>query len=224
MSPIDSSDREIRSGAEVLAADLADWRQLVGSLNARFTTRDFASALELVTAIGEAAEAADHHPDIDLRWGSVGVRLSSHDVNGITDRDLRLAGTISALAAARGATPHPDQVSALELALDTPDRAAVQPFWTAVLGVGSEGAAADEIVDGRGTLPTVWFQDTDAHEVPRQRFHVDVHVPHDVAQHRVTAALAAGGTLVSDSAAPSFWVLADAQGNHACVCTWQSRD
>lgn len=222
MSPIAESDREIRTGGEVLAAGLTDWRQLLGTLNARFTTRDFASALDLVDAIGAAAEQVDHHPDIVLRWGSVGVRLSSHDVGGLTDRDLRLAGTISALAAARGATPHPDQVVALELALDTPDLAQVRPFWIALLG-GAEGRQPDEVVDPRGVLPTLWFQGTEPHEVPQQRFHLDVHVPHDVAEERVAAALAAGGTLVSDEAAPSFWVLADQQGNRACVCTWQGR-
>jgi hypothetical protein len=40
----------------------------------------------------------------------------------------------------------------------------------------------------------------------------------------ISAALAAGGTLLSDSAAPAFWVLADPEGNEACVCTWQGRD
>jgi 4a-hydroxytetrahydrobiopterin dehydratase len=48
-------------------------------------------------------------------------------------------------------------------------------------------------------------------------------VPHDVAEARIAAALAAGGTLVSDAEAPSYWVLADADGNKACICTWQDR-
>ncbi len=52
----------------------------------------------------------------------------------------------------------------------------------------------------------------------------DVTVPHDEAPRRVAAALAAGGRLVSDDAAPAFWVLADAEGNEACVSTWQGRD
>jgi len=49
-------------------------------------------------------------------------------------------------------------------------------------------------------------------------------VPHDVAQERLAAAVAAGGRLVSDEEAPAFWVLADADGNQACICTWQNRD
>ena len=57
----------------------------------------------------------------------------------------------------------------------------------------------------------------------RNRLHIDVTVPHDVADLRVAAAIAAGGTLVSAESARAFWVLADPEGNEACVCTWQDR-
>jgi len=57
----------------------------------------------------------------------------------------------------------------------------------------------------------------------RDRFHIDVSVAHDTAEQRVADALAAGGTLVTDDHARSWWVLADADGNEACVCTWQDR-
>jgi 4a-hydroxytetrahydrobiopterin dehydratase len=53
---------------------------------------------------------------------------------------------------------------------------------------------------------------------------MDVDVPPELAQSRIDAALAAGGTLLSADAAPAFWVLADAEGNEACICTWQGRD
>jgi 4a-hydroxytetrahydrobiopterin dehydratase len=48
-------------------------------------------------------------------------------------------------------------------------------------------------------------------------------VSHDEAQTRIAAALGAGGTLVTDQYAKAFWVLADAEGNEACICTWQDR-
>ena len=70
-----------------------------------------------------------------------------------------------------------------------------------------------------GDLPTLWFQQTEPHETPRQRFHLDIRVPPEVAEERIEAALAAGGTLVSDERAPTFTVLADPQGNKVCVCT-----
>ena len=63
--------------------------------------------------------------------------------------------------------------------------------------------------------------DSDAPD--RQRWHLDISVPRDVAEARIQAALEAGGTLVSDEAAPSFWVVADTEGNQACICTWQGR-
>ena len=72
-------------------------------------------------------------------------------------------------------------------------------------------------------MPLLWFQDTEAHETPRQRFHLDVWVPHDVAQDRIDAAVAAGGQVVDDSQAPSYVVLADPEGNRACVCTCLGR-
>jgi 4a-hydroxytetrahydrobiopterin dehydratase len=64
----------------------------------------------------------------------------------------------------------------------------------------------------------------DAPRTQRNRVHLDVTVSHDEADARVTAALAAGGVLLDGSHARAFWVLADAEGNEACVCTWQDRD
>lgn len=52
----------------------------------------------------------------------------------------------------------------------------------------------------------------------RNRIHIDVYVPREQAEHRVAAVVAAGGRLVTDEHAPSWWVLADAEGNELCVC------
>ncbi|MBX9921972.1 MAG: 4a-hydroxytetrahydrobiopterin dehydratase, partial [Mycolicibacterium frederiksbergense] len=81
------------------------------------------------------------------------------------------------------------------------------------------------LVDPAGRGPAIWFQQMNSprHET-RNRMHLDVDVAHDVAAARIAAALAAGGVMLSDHAAPAFWVLADAEGNEACVCTWQGRD
>jgi 4a-hydroxytetrahydrobiopterin dehydratase len=64
----------------------------------------------------------------------------------------------------------------------------------------------------------------DAPRPQRNRIHVDVSVPHDEAPLRIEATLAAGGTVQSDAEAPAFWVLADPEGNEACITTWQGRD
>ncbi|MGN6162223.1 MAG: VOC family protein, partial [Marmoricola sp.] len=58
---------------------------------------------------------------------------------------------------------------------------------------------------------------------PRQRFHLDLTVPPEVASERIAAAVAAGGTVVDDEVAPRFVVLADPQGNKVCVCTHVGR-
>jgi len=217
-----NDDKLTLNGQDVEAADLPDWRIMFDTLQARFRTGSFATGLAMVNEIGEAAEGMNHHPDLDLRYPTLHVRLSSHDVGGVTRRDIDLARKISEMASRLGATADTDAVQVLELALDTPDHQAVKPFWAAVLGMDNSGRA-DEIVDKSGILPTVWFQESDADEEVRQRWHLDIRVPPEVAEARIKAALDAGGVLVSDAAAPSYWVLADVQGNKACVCTWQGR-
>ncbi len=60
--------------------------------------RDFADALAYVNRVGALAEEAGHHPDVDIRWNEVTLRLSTHSAGGITQADLDLAGTIDELA------------------------------------------------------------------------------------------------------------------------------
>ena len=203
---------------------LADWRMMFQTLETRYATGSFATGLELVARIGEVADELDHHPELDLRFGTLHVRLISRDVFGVTRRDLALARRITALAADLGVGADPGAVEIVELALDTPDRAAIKPFWRAVLGYDDHPLHDGEVRDLRGIGPALWFQQTDPHDEPRQRFHLDVRVPPEVAGPRIEAALAAGGTLVSDERAPMFVVLADAQGNKVCVTTGLGRD
>jgi 4a-hydroxytetrahydrobiopterin dehydratase len=207
---------------QVAAERLADWSWLVGAIEARYETGGFATGLELVNRIGAAAEEADHHPDLTLTWPLVHVRLVSHDAGGVTSRDVAMARRISEIAAELGVTPTPEKLSRVEFGLDTSDIPAALRFWSAVLGYDVDDDIA--VVDPDGRQVELWFQQTDAHDVPRQRFHVDVSVPPDQAQARIEAALAAGGTFVSDGHAPAFTVLADPEGNKVCVCTWQGRE
>ena len=210
-------------GHEIEAELLADWRALFGVLHARFETGSFATGLALVNDIGAAAEELDHHPDLVLTYPRVDVRLSSHDVGGVTSRDIELARRISDLAGRLGATPAPAATRVLELGLDTWDHEEIKPFWAALLGYAATEGQPDELVDPDGTRPTIWFQESERDEAPRQRWHLDLRIPPEEAEGRVRAALDAGGTLVSDERAPTFWVLADPQGNKACVTTWLGR-
>jgi 4a-hydroxytetrahydrobiopterin dehydratase len=209
---------------DVEAAGLADWRMLFSALHTRFRTGDFATGLALTNAIGALAEEADHHPDLDLRYPHLTVVLMSHDVFGVTLRDVDLARAISAAAADLGVAADPAATSVVEIALDTEDYEVVKPFWRAVLGLDDSPAESQELRDLSGALPTLWFQETEPHDEPRQRFHLDIRVPADVAPDRIAAALAAGGVLVSDERAPRFTVMADAHGNKVCVTTGLGRD
>ncbi|ANC29652.1 4a-hydroxytetrahydrobiopterin dehydratase [Isoptericola dokdonensis] len=74
------------------------WTVADGAAQAVFDTGSFAAGVQLVDAIGELADAADHHPDVDLRYPTVTVRCTSHDVGGLSERDVALAARITAAA------------------------------------------------------------------------------------------------------------------------------
>jgi 4a-hydroxytetrahydrobiopterin dehydratase len=217
------TDTQRLSGDQIVGMGLDDWRSMHETLQARFRTGDCTTGLRLVAAIGAAAEEMGHHPDLDLRPTHLNVRLVSHDVCAKTSRDVSLARRISELAAAAGVVAEPAVLSRVEIGLDTWDPDEIRPFWKAVLGLQDHPRYEADLRDPDGDLPTLWFQQTTEHEEPRQRFHLDIRVPPEVARERIDAALAAGGTLVSDAAAPRFTVLADPQGNKVCVCTHVGR-
>lgn len=211
----------ILTPAQVDEAGLHDWRMLHHALQTRYATGDFTTGLSLVNRIAALAEEMDHHPDLDLRYGHLNIRLFSHDSGGVTGRDVRLARRITDAARDAGVEAVPTKLSVIEIGLDTPDRAAIRPFWAAVLAMESP-RSDDEVRDDDADLPRVWFQKSGSEE-PRQRFHLDVMVTPEEAPHRIEAALAAGGRLVSESEAPTFVVLEDSEGNKACICTMQGR-
>jgi 4a-hydroxytetrahydrobiopterin dehydratase len=220
---------------EILAADLADWRKLGQGLHARFTTDGFAAGARFVSLVSEAGQDAGHHPEVRMADVFVDMKMISHDaiyrddegtehqVSWVTQQDIDLARRVSQIAADLGMPARVDEITSVELALDTADPAKLAPMWAALLTGGDEaigfGSTGDDVRDVTGRVPILWFQDTDAHETPRQRFHLDVWVPHDLADKRIAAAVAAGGTIVDDSQAPAYVVIADPEGNKACVCT-----
>lgn len=196
--------------------DPRHWRVVEGVLRATFATGDFVTGLRLVTRIADVAEEAEHHPDLDLRYGRVHVALVSHDVGALTERDTALAARISAIADELGLEGEPAAPRRVTIAIDTLDADAIRPFWKAALGYDESDG---DLVDPDGISPAVWFQRMDEPRPQRNRLHLDVLVPVDVAEQRVGAVVEAGGTLVTDRFAPSWWVLADAEGNEACICT-----
>jgi 4a-hydroxytetrahydrobiopterin dehydratase len=201
---------------------LEDWRILLRTIQSSFRTGSMTKGMQFAAAVGAAADAANHHPDLTITYPRVHVLLTSHDADGLTERDVALARVISAIATEMGIAAEPAAVTQLEIAIDALDIPAVKPFWLAVLGF--KASKDDDCVDPYGRAPAFWFQQMDEPRPQRNRIHIDVTVPDDVAEERIAAALDAGGTLVTDVHAPSFWVLADPEGNEACICTWQDRD
>lgn len=227
---------DMTSGREIREAGLGDWRKLAQGLHARFRIDDFGSGADFVAALGAVGDDVGRHLDVRLGDGFADLQLVSHDavyrdgdgtdhqVTWVTARDLDLARGISEIAASRGVVADPSGVSMIELALDTADPGRLAPVWAALLtgdaAAQGRGSLDSNIRDATGRVPNLWFQETDAHETPRQRFHVDVWLPSDVAEQRIEAAVAAGGRIVDDSQAPSYTVIADPEGNKACVCTF----
>lgn len=97
--PTRLDDAELASGLAALPA----WHRDGDVIRRSIETPSFADAIALVTRIGFAAEAADHHPDLDVRWRTVHVALTTHDAGGLTRLDLELAGAVDAAARGVGA-------------------------------------------------------------------------------------------------------------------------
>ena len=70
---------------------LPQWAIEGGELARTFAFKDFAAALAFVNRVGSLAEAAGHHPDIDIRYNRVRLGLVTHDSGGLTELDFRLA-------------------------------------------------------------------------------------------------------------------------------------
>lgn len=79
-------------------SDLHGWSGDTGGITRTVEAESFPAAIALVDRVAEAAEAADHHPDIDIRWRTVTFSLSTHSEGGVTSKDTSLAAVIDELA------------------------------------------------------------------------------------------------------------------------------
>jgi 4a-hydroxytetrahydrobiopterin dehydratase len=206
---------------------VGEWRVADGGACAYFATGSFRQGARFVEAVAGLPGLDEHPPDVDLRPGGVFVRLFTFAPapDGLSSRDAELARRISEVAHGLGLTAKPAEVQNVVVTIDALDIAKVLPFWRAVLGYGDrDEGPVEELNDPHRRKPVVCFQRMDAPRPQRNRVHLDVWVPHDQAEARVAAALAAGGHVVSDGMSPSWWVLADPEGNEACVATWIGTD
>ena len=91
------SDTEVKDAL----ADLPGWELSGGEIVKEYKFADFAAAMAFVNQVAEAAEAANHHPDIDIRWNKVRLALATHSEGGLTQNDFSLAAQIESLAGTR---------------------------------------------------------------------------------------------------------------------------
>lgn len=84
-----------------------DWSVDGDVARASFKTRSFNTGVSFITEIGRLADAANHHPDVDLRYATVTVALTSHDIGGLSRRDAALAREISGVARELGISVAP---------------------------------------------------------------------------------------------------------------------
>ncbi|MEU5875659.1 VOC family protein [Glycomyces sp. NPDC047369] len=199
------------------------WRVLGDGACAFFTTGSMREAAEFAAAVADLPGVGPHRPDLDLRSEGVTVRLVAvePDFWGLTAREVALAQDISAVADGLGLESDPSRLQSVQVSVDALSHPEVIRFWKAVLGYDERGD--EDLVDPIGRNASFWFQEMDAPRPQRNRIHVDVFVPDERVEARLAAALAAGGVMVRDRS-PHWWVVADPEGNEACVSTLGTRD
>jgi len=228
------SDKEARMTDQITpsqfheAEGVEDWRLTSEGATAFFRTRSFVESARFVQAISELQGVEDHRPGVDVRHDGVTVHMITYtdDYFGPSRRDVELARQISAAARKLGLAADPSAVQSLLIIPGATDIAKVIPFWRAVLGYEPRRDSPDEdLVDPHDRGPAFWFEQMNE---PRGdgggAIHVAIWVPYEQAEARIAAALAAGGRMVRDEFAPSWWTLADAAGNEADIATTKGRD
>lgn len=86
------------SAVQTALGNLSGWKRNGLAIERTFEFKDFKLAMAFVNKIADAAEAANHHPDIDIRYNKVKMSLVSHDSGGVTERDVRMAGAINQIS------------------------------------------------------------------------------------------------------------------------------
>lgn len=200
-------------------ATLTDFTHAFGALRAVYRCPTSAAAVALFADIAALAEDQNHHPEVDWRYDTLFVTLTSVDsIRQVSARDVALGRGVSELAARVGAIAHLELVSVVEIGLDTQDHAAIEGVWKSALGY--ESAADGSIYDPYGRGPSLWFQESPTPNV--NRFHLDVAVPYNQSPQAL-AQLELLGAYLDDHAAPAFVIATDTQGNRLCICTEEGR-
>jgi 4a-hydroxytetrahydrobiopterin dehydratase len=203
-----------------------DWRVLGDGANAHFRTGSFAEGARFVRAISDLPGVDELRPDVDLRHNAVTVRMVAfiEGYGGMLRGHVDLARRISEAARDLRLSADPTAVQSLLVIPGAPATAEIVPFWRALLGYEPRrDSPAEDLVDPHDRGVPFWFEQMNEPRAGGGAIHVAVWVPHDQAAGRIAAALAAGGRLVRDEFAPSWWTLADPAGNEADIATTTGR-
>ena len=194
------------------------WRVVAGGPTVHYPTGTYAAGAALVKAITGLGTAGGHEPHVDLRPEGVTVRLPilGNEGDGFATEYPVLAQRISAAARELGLQADPSVPQTLQFAVDAMLPLDVAPFWRAVLGGYVDRDDEYDLIDPHWRQPAINFGQMDVPRPQRNRIHINLYVPYDQAEPRIRAALAAGGHIVTDQFAPSWWVLADSEGNEVC--------
>ncbi len=209
------------------------WRFVLGSFDIRYPVASLIEASDLASRAANAVGTeVGSHLQMLLRSDSVHLSVTSPKMNWVTKVEVDLVEAIAAALEGPRWAPAPPTtrgasrpVARHEWCIDAVDIPAVRAFWKAVLGYVDSPVEGDlQLVDPNGMHPPIWFQTMEVPRTERNRLHLDVSVPHDEAESRIAAGLAAGGVVGPTSIPPAFTVLIDPEGNEVCVCTWSGRD
>jgi hypothetical protein len=205
----------------------ADW-QAVFSAVACYRTTSPTQQRDLVAAASVLADEVGFPLMIDLSPGLVfldsGKDRWEEDAHGLDVDFTDLAARIQTAARDLGATADPSAPRFVQLFFDAADVDAVRAFWLAVLGYSPDRRAGlTDIHDPLWLNPVLVFQELDASDTERRqqrnRIHVELAVPADLAQERHASAIAAGGRLLDESA--GRWRVADPEGNELEIVSGQ---
>ena len=201
-----------------LAAEgVEDWVVVHGGATAVFRVGSLSDGARLAEAIAQSPGIAGAGVLLTLADSRVTARLS-RDLWNLEPRHIELARAVSAVAREHGAAADRASVREVQVAIAAKRDSIDVGFWRAVLGYVP--MADDNAVDPLGHGSTVWMQELDQAKPLRHAMHIDVSVAREHVKARLEAAIAAGGRIVDESHAPSWWTLADRAGNRVCICGW----
>ncbi|KRA24754.1 hypothetical protein ASD65_10220 [Microbacterium sp. Root61] len=195
-----------------------DWHVLFWGAHVFYRTASFAQAAGFVAAIAEAASAVGHDPDVDVRPEGVTVRSFTRPDGALSRKDAELAAAVSAHAHRLGLQSDPSLLAVVGIAVAQDAATDTRPFWEAAFGYRRVGD--EDLTDPLRRGPHLWFHELSPARPGRGRTHIDVSVPAEEAEKRVRAAIAAGGRIVDDSQAPSWWTIASPDNHGVDIAGW----